>query len=173
MKIIGIDFTSSPSRRKPITALHCTLEDDTLTAGKLEPWTDFSQFEQALNQPGPWVAGIDFPFGQARRFIETIGWPDDWAGYVKHASSLGREGFRKALDEYRADRRDGDKEHRRATDKAAGLISPQKLFGVPVGLMFFEGAPRLRQAGVTEPRRVWLRLICLSYAAISDLSRAA
>jgi hypothetical protein len=151
MKIIGIDFTSSPSRRKPITVLHCTFEDGSLNAGRLEHWPSFEQFEAALQNPGPWVAGIDFPFGQARRFIETIGWPDDWAGYVKHASSLGREGFRKALDDYRAKRPDGDKEHRRATDRAAGSISPQKLFGVPVGLMFFEGAPRLQKAGVTIP----------------------
>ena len=28
-------------------------------------------------------------------------------------------------------------------DKEAGAISPQKLYGVPVGLMFYEGAPRL------------------------------
>ena len=37
------------------------------------------------------------------------------------------------------------------TDKAAGAISPQKLYGTPVGLMFFEGAPRLSAAGVTIP----------------------
>jgi hypothetical protein len=34
---------------------------------------------------------------------------------------------------------------------AAGSISPQKLYGVPVGLMFFEGAHRLVKAGVTSP----------------------
>jgi hypothetical protein len=45
----------------------------------------------------------------------------------------------------------GDKEHRRATDRLAGAISPQKLYGTPVGLMFFEGAPRLLRAGVTIP----------------------
>jgi hypothetical protein len=45
----------------------------------------------------------------------------------------------------------GDKEHRRTTDIAAGAISPQKLYGVPVGLMFFEGAPRLLASGVTIP----------------------
>ena len=33
----------------------------------------------------------------------------------------------------------------------AGAISPQKLYGVPVGLMFFEGAPRLLQSGVSVP----------------------
>ena len=36
-------------------------------------------------------------------------------------------------------------------DTKAGSISPQKLDGSPVGLMFFEGAPRLLKAGVIIP----------------------
>ena len=151
MQVIGIDFTSRPSRRKPITALRCTFEDSVLSADNLDEWPNFSCFENALVRPGPWIAGIDFPFGQSRRFIETISWPEAWADYVRHAESLGRGGFREALNVYRANRPDGDKEHRRAVDEVAGSISPQKLFGVPVGLMFFEGAPRLIRAGVTIP----------------------
>lgn len=151
MRVCGIDFTSRPNRRKPLTCLECMLESQHLRAGRLSLWQDFAAFETALRRPGPWIAGIDFPFGQARRFIETIGWPSTWAGYVDHAQSLGRQGFREALDAYRADRPLGDKEHRRATDRAAGSISPQKLYGTPVGLMFFEGAPRLKAADVTIP----------------------
>ncbi len=45
------------------------------------------------------------------------------------------------------------KEHRRATDIAADSKCPQKLHGVPVGLMFFEGAPRLIKSGVTIPHQ--------------------
>jgi hypothetical protein len=152
VKIIGIDFTSRPTRRKPITAIHCTFNGQKLSAETLEEWSSFSDFEHALVRQGPWIAGIDFPFGQSRRFIETIGWPRAWADYVRHAGSLGRAGFRTALNTYRAGRAVGDKEHRRATDAAAGAISPQKLYGVPVGLMFFEGARRLLHAGVTVPQ---------------------
>jgi hypothetical protein len=151
VRVYGIDFTSRPGRRKPITCLECVLEGRRLRARLLSLWQDFADFETALSRPGPWIAGIDFPFGQARRFIETIGWPRSWAGYVDHARSLGREGFRAALDAYRAKRPPGDKEHRRATNVAAGSISSQKLYGTPVGLMFFEGAPRLRATGVTIP----------------------
>lgn len=151
MKIYGIDFTSRPKRRKPITCLACTLEGPTLRAEELTGWSTFDGFEAALTQPGPWVAGIDFPFGQARTFIETIGWPKSWSGYTDHVGSMSRKDFRAALDQYRAGRAPGDKEHRRATDIAAGAISPQKLYGTPVGLMFYEGAPRLRRAGVTIP----------------------
>jgi hypothetical protein len=151
MDVFGIDFTSRPTRRKPITCLHCTLEGDVLYAGDLAEWTDFAAFELALQRPGLWIAGIDFPFGQARRFIETIGWPRSWPDYVRYARSLTRSEFREELNAYRRTRRSGDKEHRRQTDIAAGSISPQKLYGVPVGLMFFEGAPRLLASNVTIP----------------------
>lgn len=45
----------------------------------------------------------------------------------------------------------GDKEHRRITDKRTCSISPQKLYGIPVAKMFFEGAPRLIETNVTVP----------------------
>ncbi|MEN8130571.1 MAG: DUF429 domain-containing protein [Pseudomonadota bacterium] len=151
MRIYGIDFTSRPKRSKPITCLECGLNGNSLRANDLTEWHDFKAFEDALQRPGPWIAGIDFPFGQSRKFIGTIGWPNTWEGYTDHVSTLGREGFRAALDNYRANRPKGDKEHRRAADIAAGAISPQKLYGTPVGLMFFEGAPRLRETGVTIP----------------------
>jgi hypothetical protein len=151
MNVIGIDFTSSPSHRKPLTCMHCALDGTVLRAHGLENWPDFGLFEDALKKTGPWIAGIDFPFGQSRTFIENIGWPRDWAGYVARAGSLGRQGFRDALGDYRSHRPFGDKEHRRTTDIAASSISPQKLYGVPVGLMFFEGAPRLVRSGVTVP----------------------
>jgi len=151
MRVYGIDFTSRPSRKKPITCLACTLEGTHLAAQELVEWEDFSGFEQALLRPGPWIAGADFPFGLARRFVETIDWPETWQRYVEHVMRMERKTFRAALDDYRKDRPAGDKEHRRATDIAAGAISPQKLYGTPVGLMFFEGAKRLMQSGVTVP----------------------
>jgi hypothetical protein len=151
MIVYGIDFTSRPRRGKPITCLACVLDGDRLRAEELSEWSDFDAFERALRRPGPWIAGIDLPFGQARAFVDNIGWPTAWPDYVAYAESLGRDGFRRALDAYRAARPAGDKEHRRATDIAAGAISPQKLYGTPVGLMFFEGAPRLLRAGVDIP----------------------
>ena len=58
--------------------MRCTLEGRVLRANCLEVWPevwpDFAPFEEALKNPGPWIAGIDFPFGQSRTFIENIGW---------------------------------------------------------------------------------------------------
>ena len=151
MDIYGIDFTSRPSQRKPLTCIHCTLDQNVLTARELVNWSSFDLFETALRKPGPWIMGIDFPFGQSAQFIRNIGWPETWIDYVRHAYSLGRVGFRNALNNYREARSYGDKEHRRKTDVGASSISPQKLYGVPVALMFYEGAYRLVMSGVTIP----------------------
>lgn len=151
MKVVGIDFTSCPRPKKPITCLTCVFEGHVLSARALSSLSRLEEFEDVLNAPGPWIAGIDFPFGQSRKFVENMGWPLTWAEYVKFASALGRNKFCKALDDYRKPRPVGDKEHRRATDKAVGSLSPQKLYGVPVGKMFFEGAPRLVKSRVTVP----------------------
>jgi hypothetical protein len=151
MNIYGIDFTSRPKRSKPITCLECGLDGNRLKAGALTEWQDYKGFEDALRRPGPWIAGIDFPFGQSRTFIENVSWPASWQGYIDHVKTLDRKSFRAELAAYAAVRPYGEKEHRRKSDRAAGSISPQKLYFTPVGLMFFEGAPRLRDAGVTIP----------------------
>jgi hypothetical protein len=151
MRVYGIDFTSSPRRSKPITCAACRLNGKQLILEEMRPLGDFIAFERQLAEPGRWIAGIDFPFGQSRRFIENIGWPSDWQGYVTHVAKMDRPTFRKLLDEYRAPRPSGDREHRRKVDALAGSISPQKLYGVPVGLMFFEGAPRLLASSARLP----------------------
>lgn len=151
MKIIGIDFTSCPTLKKPITCLACVLKKGVLSARDLRKLNSCEEFESTLTAQGPWIAGIDFPFGQSRKFIENMGWPRTWSGYVTFVSGLGRLGFCRVLDSYRETRAWGDKEHRRATDVTAGAISPQKLHGVPVAKMFYEGSGRLIKAGVTVP----------------------
>lgn len=151
MKVIGIDFTSCPTRRKPLTCVQSILKKRVLRAHVLTKYHEFDEFESALNASGPWIAGIDFPFGQSRKLITNICWPQTWGGYVAYAGGLGAVAFYSALTAYRNSRPYGCKEHQRETDRAAGSISPQKLYGVPVGRMFFQGAPRLLRAGVTIP----------------------
>lgn len=151
MKVFGVDFTSAPSRQKPITCVECQLEEGTLRFKEMHRWTTFDGFVDFLASSGPWIAGLDFPFGQSRKFIETIGWERSWEGYVGHVASLSRAQFHEALTQYRLPRAPGDKEHQRSIDRSTGGISPQKLHGVPVGLMFYEGARRLLASDVHLP----------------------
>jgi hypothetical protein len=71
MKIYGVDFTSVPSSKKPITWAQCDLDGELLRLTTFGTLTSFDAFEKFLVQPGPWVAGLDFPFGQPRSLSKT------------------------------------------------------------------------------------------------------
>jgi hypothetical protein len=147
MKIYGLDFTSAPSERKPITCARCFLKEGTLRLVEINLLTSFEVFETFLMQPGPWVAGLDFPFGQPCKLIDNIGWPRIWEGYINLIGAMSKDEFVSKLEKYRQSRPKGDKQHLRRTDELANSRSPMMLFGVPVGKMFFEGAPRLLRSG--------------------------
>ena len=151
MDIYGIDFTSVPRRKKPITCLHCRLGGNELCVRTSAAWTEFAEFENMLAKPGFWIAGIDFPFGLPRRFVDDVGWPNTWQEYVLHAGSLGKERFEEEIKDYKRAQPDGQKEPRRRTDELAGSLSPLKLYYQPVSKMFFQGAPRLVAAGFAIP----------------------
>lgn len=151
LTILGVDFTSAPKARKPITCVRMSLDGRDIEFEALERWNSFHGFEQMLAADGPWIAGIDFPFGQARRFVENVGWPDSWAAYAEKVGTLDRTAFRELLEDYKAERPAGDKQHKRRCDVLSRSQSPQTLYGTPVSLMFFEGAPRLQRAGVHLP----------------------
>ena len=149
--ISGVDFTSRPRKQKPITVATGSMRGRAFELEGIEEYCDWEKYESWLNRDGPWVAGFDFPFGLPREAVRDLGWPATWHELVRHCRSLGREGFRMALDRYRESRPMGTRYAHRATDGPAGSHSPLKLVNPPVGLMFLEGAPRLLEAGVTIP----------------------
>ena len=151
MRIYGVDFTSAPSARKPITAARCTATRGRLRVEALEPLPDFPSFERFLRQPGPWVGGFDFPFGLPRQAVADLSWPLEWTRMLGHCRSLGRTEFRRQLDRYRESRPPGRRYATRSGDAASGAHPAVKLVNPPVGLMFFEGAWRLASAGLHVP----------------------
>ncbi|HVY05740.1 MAG TPA: DUF429 domain-containing protein [Burkholderiales bacterium] len=149
--IHGIDFTSRPRPGKPITAASGVLRGKTFHLHAIEEFSQWESFEAWLRRPGPWIAGFDFPFGLPREAVLDLGWPHGWNELVAHCRSLGREGFRVALDGHRESRPVGKRYAHRAADLPARSHSPLKLVNPPVGLMFLEGAPRLLDAGLCIP----------------------
>lgn len=147
--ILGVDFTSAPSRRKPITCAVCELKETLLVVQDCLTLTNFDQFEALLNSAGPWIAALDFPFGLPRKLLTNLGWPQKWEEYVQLITSMGKMAFEETLARYRESRPVGDKLHLRATDRLAGSRSPMMMHRVPVGKMFFQGAPRLLHSGVS------------------------
>lgn len=114
----------------------------------------FEGFERFLEKGGPWACGMDFPFGQPRPLIEALAWPETWEGYVGKVSRLSKEEFEAAIKDHMAGRPEGSKYHYRLADRRSGSSSAMRLFRVPVGKMFYRGAPLLLSADVSvEPCR--------------------
>lgn len=149
MLVFGVDFTSAPRPRKPITCAVCKFSGGVLRPQRVEALTSFAAFESFLQRPGPWLAGFDFPFGQPLQVIRTLGWGESWAEIVAHVGAMSRDEFLAALKAYRDARPPGDKHPLRPTDALAGARSPLMVYRVPVGRMFWAGAPRLLAAGLS------------------------
>lgn len=149
MKVYGIDFTSAPSPRKPITCADCTLENGFLHLNDLKRMKTFDDFDDFLANGTEWIAGIDFPFGQPKKLIDYWRLPHSWKYYVGAIDKMGKGKFEAKLNEYRQQQPEGEKHHKRYTDRIAKSISPMNINRPPVGKMFFEGAPRLLKSGVS------------------------
>lgn len=143
MKIYGLDFTSAPTRKKPLTLATCWLEGGVLHVQALDLLPTFADYEAFLATAGAWVAGLDFAFGQPLKLIENLELPRDWCGYVGQIADMGKREWVRQIDAYAAKRPLGDKLHLRETDRLAGAQSPMRMYYIPVGRMFYEGATRL------------------------------
>lgn len=149
--IYGVDFSSAPKRDKPIVVACCEYRTAEIVLTRFDEFRDWPAFEHWLQRPGPWVAGFDFPFGLPRRYVEKMGYGQNWSGMVATYPSRGKEEFaNQAMSAFLAARDPKDKH--RLTDFASGSHSPLKTrTNPPVGLMFYEGAWRLHNSDVCIP----------------------
>jgi len=154
--LLGVDFTSAPSRRKPITVARGRLQGPVLRFERLDVWTDFSAFEAALAEPGPWLGAFDFPFGLPRAFVEHLALGASAQGVMAglRRRCTTRMDFRALVDAWGNTRPAGQRLLHRRTDGALPGISstsPLQTRYVPVGFMYFEGLSRLLAAGLSLP----------------------
>lgn len=149
MKVYGIDFTSAPSKRKPITCADCTLENGFLHLNDIKNLETFNQFNEFLANEAEWITGMDFPFGQPKELIDHWELPPSWKDYVEAIDKMGKDKFESKLNEYCQKQPKGHKHLKRYSDKLAKSISPMNIIKPPVGKMFFEGARRLLNSRVS------------------------
>jgi hypothetical protein len=157
--LLGVDFTSAPSRRKPITVARGQRQGSVLRLERLDALPTFAGFEAQLTESGPWFGAFDFPFGLPRAFVESLALgagSGDITAVVRdlHARCANRMAFRALVDAWGNARPAGQRLLHRRTDGAMPGISstsPLQTRYVPVGFMFYEGLSRLLQAGVTIP----------------------
>ncbi len=154
--LIGVDFTSVPSRRKPITVARGQRTGAVLHLLQVDAVGSLAGFEAVLAEPGPWFGAFDFPFGLPRRFVDDLGLGRDLAAVVAavHARCADRRAFQALVDAWGNGRPAGQRLVHRRTDTAvpgAHSSSPLQTRYVPVGYMFFEGMPRLLASGADLP----------------------
>lgn len=149
--LLGCDFSSSPSRRKPIVIAlgHERAGRVALTA--LERFETLESFGRWLAAPAAWVGGFDMPFGLPRGLSAALGWPMDWAASMAHYRTLTRPQIRETFAAFCAGRPVGAKFAHRATDGPAGSSTSMKWVNPPVAYMLHAGMPLLIDAGVEIP----------------------
>ena len=149
--IAGIDFTSAPSRRKPIVVALGRREGDAVVLERFESHLAFDTFARWLQTPGPWLGVFDLPFGLPRELVLALGWPTEWRSLMLHYAALSRAEIRATFAAFCAARPVGGKFAHRATDGPAGSSPSMKWVNPPVAYMLQAGVPLLLEAGVHLP----------------------
>ena len=147
----GVDFTSAPRRSKGITIASGHLDRNTFTLSQLTTLHDFDSFSIWLRQPGPWLAGFDFPFSFPRELITQLGWPTEWPALIREVANRSRAELRDSFKAICDARPVGSKFIHRATDLISGSSSSMKWVNPPVAYMLHAGAPMLLAANVSIP----------------------
>ena len=152
MRILGCDFSSAPTQRKPIVMAWGRCVQGLVRLDRIQAHTTLDDWAKSLHEPGPWVGGFDLPFGLPRELVEHLGWPTSWAACMDHYASLDRAQIRDVFAAFCNARPPGGKFAHRATDGPAGSSPSMKWVNPPVAYMMHAGVPCLRAAGLHLPR---------------------
>ena len=150
-KLLGCDFSSSPTRAKPIVLAWGSSQNGRVQLSKLEQVTSLDALDARLRQPESWLGVFDLPFGLPRELVEHLGWPTRWPELMAHYASLSRQDIRQLFAAFCDARPAGQKFAHRAADKPAGSSPSMKWVNPPVAFMLHAGAPLLLGAGVHLP----------------------
>jgi hypothetical protein len=149
--LVGCDFSSSPTKRKPIVVALGSLKQGRVQLQELLRFETLDAWAQWIAKPADWVGGFDLPFGLPRELVETLKWPTDWLACMGHYASLSRDDIRQQFKAFCNARPVGHKFAHRQTDGPAGSSPSMKWVNPPVAFMMHAGVPRLIAAGVTLP----------------------
>lgn len=173
-RLLGIDFSSSPSKRKPIAVAVGHWQGSVLAVEELLSLTTLDEFQTLMSEgpqafgksersAGPlaqqgFVAAIDMPFGLSRQLVEGLKWPGAgrtdfkaWSDLIHFYSSLSRAQIRDVFKAWCDARPAGHKFAHRQCDGPAGSSPSMKWVNPPVAYMLHSGAPLLMKANVHIP----------------------
>ena len=153
--LLGVDFTSAPTRKKPITVAvgRCSRGEPMpiYQLDEIRGLVSLKGYEAFLQESGPWLGGFDLPFGQPRTLIEHEGWPTDWPKFVQFFCAQPRATLRDTFKRWCDARPSGDKFAWRRADKPAGSSPAMRWTNPPVAWMMHAGIARMLDAGLVFP----------------------
>jgi hypothetical protein len=149
--LLGCDFSSSPTRRKPIVLAWGRCQGARVHLERLQRCDSLTEWGQVMAQEAEWVGGFDLPFGLPRALVAHLNWPQTWRACMDHYASLDRAQIRATFKAFCDARPVGQKFAHRATDGPAGSSPSMKWVNPPVAFMLHAGVPVLIQAGVHFP----------------------
>ena len=153
--LLGVDFTSAPSRRKPITVavgrLVVRRGRGRYVVEEIRGLESLAAFEAFLLEDGPWIGGFDLPFSQPRPLIEHEGWPRRWPALVEFYCRQPRAALRETFRRWCAARPAGAKFAWRKADRPAGSSPAMRWANPPVAWMMHAGIGRMLAAGLAFP----------------------
>jgi len=163
-RVLGVDFTSRPTARKPIVmAWAHHKEGGVVVLEELVRAPDFDVFEAELKRHPSYVGGFDLPFGLPRELVLALGWPTEWLACMQTFGAHTRAELRALFMDFCAKRAVGSKFAHRGTDLCADSSSSMKWVNPPVAYMMHAGVPVLLSAGLTfvglhpgDPKRLAL-----------------
>ena len=150
-QLIGTDFSSSPTRKKPIVMALGELRGAVVSLERLLSFDSLAAWGNWLAQPGPWVGAFDLPFGLPRELVEVLGWPMEWRPLMAHYTALSRQEIRDTFAAFCNARPAGKKFAHRACDGPAGSSPSMKWVNPPVAFMLHAGIPWMLAAGIDLP----------------------
>ena len=151
VSLLGCDFSSSPTRKKPIVIAWGSASKGRVLLSRLERLESLAAFEICLQPSRAWVGAFDFPFGLPRELVENLGWPTEWRDCIEHYAALTRAEIRDTFAGFCNARPAGGKFAHRAADRPAGSSPSMKWVNPPVAFMLHAGVPALLRAGVYLP----------------------
>jgi hypothetical protein len=149
--LTGVDFTSRPTRAKPVVVAVGECHDRLLRLHRLERFDTLEAFGAWLADTPAWTGGFDLPFGLPRELVERLGWPTDWRGCIAHYAQLTRPHIRDTFAAFCDSRPAGAKFAHRACDRPAGSSPSMKWVNPPVAWMLHAGVPLLLATGAWCP----------------------
>ncbi|MDA7416686.1 DUF429 domain-containing protein [Xenophilus arseniciresistens] len=149
--LLGCDFSSAPTRRKPVTLAVGERVGDAVRLHQLLSFATLDAWQQWLAAQPAWLGGFDFPFGLPRALWQAWQWPADWEAGMRRYAALERRVLRERFKAFCDARPVGAKFAHRATDGPAGASPSMKWVNPPVAWMMHAGVPRLLDVGASFP----------------------